>query len=207
MSLDEVRKARSRCESSNAKYMNLNEKHEELAIHVRPRVARAQSASSAMDQSSSAPSTSASTRRRRRKSSVRREGLVPRSGRPREPPTRIARTPRSPRSGSRARVVRLRQVKAELDNQRQILQGLLRRRSETDITADLGERQPVRVKFIERAEVPRRVLAGSEPPVSFPSRSACRSRYRHRLRARSLGRLDSTPSKTSSATSRFPTSA
>jgi len=46
------------------------------------------------------------------------------------------------------------QVKAELDNQRQILQGLLRRRSETDITADLGERQPVRVKFIERAEVP-----------------------------------------------------
>lgn len=46
------------------------------------------------------------------------------------------------------------QVKAELDNQREILQGLLRRRSETEITADLGERQPVRVKFIERAEVP-----------------------------------------------------
>jgi capsular exopolysaccharide synthesis family protein len=46
------------------------------------------------------------------------------------------------------------QVKAEIDNQRQILQSLLRRRSETDITADLGERQPVRVKFIERAETP-----------------------------------------------------
>lgn len=51
------------------------------------------------------------------------------------------------------------QVKAELDNQRQILQGLLRRRSETDITADLGERQPVRVKFIERAEVPTMAFA------------------------------------------------
>ena len=46
-------------------------------------------------------------------------------------------------------------VRAELDNQREILRGLLRRRSETDITADLGERQPVRVKFIERAETPR----------------------------------------------------
>lgn len=46
------------------------------------------------------------------------------------------------------------QVRAELDNQRQILQSLLRRRSETNITADLGERQPVRVKFIERAEAP-----------------------------------------------------
>ena len=45
-------------------------------------------------------------------------------------------------------------IKAELANQRQILKGLLRRRSETDITADLGEKQPVRVKFIERAEVP-----------------------------------------------------
>lgn len=45
-------------------------------------------------------------------------------------------------------------VRAELDNQREILRGLLRRRSETDITADLGERQPVRVKFIERADIP-----------------------------------------------------
>ena len=45
-------------------------------------------------------------------------------------------------------------IKAELANQRQILRGLLRRRSETDIAADLGERQPVRVKVIERAETP-----------------------------------------------------
>jgi capsular exopolysaccharide synthesis family protein len=46
------------------------------------------------------------------------------------------------------------QVKVELDNQRQMLQGLLKRRSETDLTADLGERQPVKVKVIERGEVP-----------------------------------------------------
>jgi capsular exopolysaccharide synthesis family protein len=44
------------------------------------------------------------------------------------------------------------QVKVELENQRQMLQGLLKRRSETDLTADLGERQPVKVKIIERAE-------------------------------------------------------
>ncbi len=45
------------------------------------------------------------------------------------------------------------QVKVELENQRQMLQGLLKRRSETDLTADLGERQPVKVKVIERGEV------------------------------------------------------
>jgi len=45
-------------------------------------------------------------------------------------------------------------IKAELANQRQILKRLLRRRSETAITAELGEKQPVRVKFIERAEAP-----------------------------------------------------
>jgi capsular exopolysaccharide synthesis family protein len=44
------------------------------------------------------------------------------------------------------------QVKVELENQRQMLQGLLKRRSETDLTADLGERQPVKIKVIERAE-------------------------------------------------------
>lgn len=44
------------------------------------------------------------------------------------------------------------QVKVELENQRHMLQGLLKRRSETDLTADLGERQPVKVKIIERAE-------------------------------------------------------
>ncbi len=44
------------------------------------------------------------------------------------------------------------QVKVELENQRQMLQGLLKRRSETDLTADLGERQPVKIKIIERAD-------------------------------------------------------
>src|SRR3990172_7196435 len=44
------------------------------------------------------------------------------------------------------------QVKVELSNQRQMLQGLLKRRSETDLNADLGERQPVKIKIIERAE-------------------------------------------------------
>jgi capsular exopolysaccharide synthesis family protein len=46
------------------------------------------------------------------------------------------------------------QVKVELANQRQMLQGLLKRRSESDLTADLGERQPVKIKIIERAEAP-----------------------------------------------------
>jgi capsular exopolysaccharide synthesis family protein len=46
------------------------------------------------------------------------------------------------------------QVRVELENQRQMLQGLLKRRSETDLTADLGERQPVKIKIIERAETP-----------------------------------------------------
>jgi capsular exopolysaccharide synthesis family protein len=46
------------------------------------------------------------------------------------------------------------QIKVELDNQRHMLQGLLRRRSETDLTADLGEKQPVKIKIIERAEPP-----------------------------------------------------
>ena len=60
------------------------------------------------------------------------------------------------------------QVRAELDNQREVLQGLLRRQSETDITADLGERQPVRVKFIERAEVPDFAFSpGSSRKLAF----------------------------------------
>jgi capsular exopolysaccharide synthesis family protein len=46
------------------------------------------------------------------------------------------------------------QVEVELENQRQMLQGLLKRRSETDLNADLGERQPVKIKVIERAEPP-----------------------------------------------------
>jgi capsular exopolysaccharide synthesis family protein len=51
------------------------------------------------------------------------------------------------------------QMKAELDNQRQMLQGLLRRRSETDLNADLGEKQPVKIKVIESAEQPLAAFA------------------------------------------------
>ena len=47
-------------------------------------------------------------------------------------------------------------IKVELDNQRNMLQQLLRRRSETDLTADLGERQPVNVRVVEEAVVPKR---------------------------------------------------
>lgn len=55
------------------------------------------------------------------------------------------------------------QIKAELENQRQMLQGLLRRRSETSISADLADRladtrndeeRQVTIKVIEKAEVP-----------------------------------------------------
>jgi polysaccharide biosynthesis transport protein len=54
------------------------------------------------------------------------------------------------------------QVKAELENERQMLQGLLKRRSETSISADLADRlggrdqeeKQVSIKVIEKAEVP-----------------------------------------------------
>lgn len=46
-------------------------------------------------------------------------------------------------------------VKAELDNQRVMLQQLLRRQSETGLTAELGETQPVNVRIVEEAVVPR----------------------------------------------------
>ncbi|HEY7818708.1 MAG TPA: polysaccharide biosynthesis tyrosine autokinase [Vicinamibacteria bacterium] len=47
------------------------------------------------------------------------------------------------------------QIKVELDNQRQMLQQLLRKQSETGLTADLGEQQPVNVRVVEAALVPR----------------------------------------------------
>jgi len=55
------------------------------------------------------------------------------------------------------------QFKAELDNHREMLQGLLRRRSETDLSADLGERQPVKVRIVEPAEVPERSSSPNVP--------------------------------------------
>jgi capsular exopolysaccharide synthesis family protein len=47
------------------------------------------------------------------------------------------------------------QIKVEIDNQRTMLQQLLRKQSETGLTADLGEQQPVNVRVVEAALVPR----------------------------------------------------
>jgi capsular exopolysaccharide synthesis family protein len=47
------------------------------------------------------------------------------------------------------------QIKAEIDNQRTMLQQLLRKQSETGLTAELGEEQPVNVRLVEAALVPR----------------------------------------------------
>lgn len=46
------------------------------------------------------------------------------------------------------------QLATELENERKILQNLLRRQSETDLSADLRERQPLRVRVVQDAEVP-----------------------------------------------------
>jgi capsular exopolysaccharide synthesis family protein len=47
------------------------------------------------------------------------------------------------------------QIKAEIDNQRSMLQQLLRKQSESGLTAELGEQQPVNVRIVEGALVPR----------------------------------------------------
>jgi capsular exopolysaccharide synthesis family protein len=47
------------------------------------------------------------------------------------------------------------QIKAEIDNQRSMLQQLLRKQSESGLTAELGEEQPVNVRVVEAALVPR----------------------------------------------------
>ncbi len=47
------------------------------------------------------------------------------------------------------------QIKAEIDNQRTMLQQLLRKQSETGLTAELGEQKPVNVRVVEAALVPR----------------------------------------------------
>jgi capsular exopolysaccharide synthesis family protein len=46
------------------------------------------------------------------------------------------------------------QVRSELENEREILQGLLRRASETGLSADLREQQPAKVRIVQGAEVP-----------------------------------------------------
>jgi len=46
------------------------------------------------------------------------------------------------------------QVQTELDNEREILQGLLRRASETGLSADLREQQPAKVRIVQEADVP-----------------------------------------------------
>ena len=45
------------------------------------------------------------------------------------------------------------QVQHELDNERDMLQGLLRKHSETNLSAELGEQQPVKVRIVDLAEV------------------------------------------------------
>jgi capsular exopolysaccharide synthesis family protein len=47
------------------------------------------------------------------------------------------------------------QIKVEIDNQRTMLQQLLRKQSESGLTAELGEQQPVNVRIVEEALVPR----------------------------------------------------
>jgi capsular exopolysaccharide synthesis family protein len=47
------------------------------------------------------------------------------------------------------------QIKVEIDNQRTMLQQLLRKQSETGLTAELGEQKPVNVRVVEAALVPR----------------------------------------------------
>jgi capsular exopolysaccharide synthesis family protein len=47
------------------------------------------------------------------------------------------------------------QIKVEIDNQRAMLQQLLRKQSESGLTAELGEQQPVNVRVVEGALVPR----------------------------------------------------
>ncbi|HSF14761.1 MAG TPA: polysaccharide biosynthesis tyrosine autokinase [Vicinamibacteria bacterium] len=49
-----------------------------------------------------------------------------------------------------------RQVKAELDNERAILEQLMMRHSATDLSADLGERQQMMVRVVDDALVPTR---------------------------------------------------
>jgi succinoglycan biosynthesis transport protein ExoP len=46
-------------------------------------------------------------------------------------------------------------IKAEVDNQRTMLQQLLRRQTETGLSADLGQQEPVNVRVVEAALVPR----------------------------------------------------
>ena len=45
------------------------------------------------------------------------------------------------------------QMQGELDNQRGMLQSLLRKQSEANLSAELGERQPVNVRIVDQAEV------------------------------------------------------
>ena len=46
------------------------------------------------------------------------------------------------------------QARTELENEQEILQGLLRRASETGLSADLREQQPAKVRLVQGAEVP-----------------------------------------------------
>ena len=135
------------------KYMNLSEKYEELATTFGPDWPERQRAKSAMEEVE---------RRIETKSKEEAAKVVGAAKVAYHEALDRERLLRESLSSQKSEVQDLEQassgyvhVRAELDNQREILRGLLRRRSETDITADLGERQPVRVKFIERAEIPQ----------------------------------------------------
>lgn len=155
-SLDEVRNSQAVRELER-KHLNLTEKYEELAATFGPDWPERQRVASAMEEvqrrievkSEEEAAKVIAAARTAYQEALDRENLLRKSLEAQKTEVQDLQHASSGYA----------QVKAELDNQREILQGLLRRRSETDITADLGERQPVRVKFIERAEIPSAVFS------------------------------------------------
>ena len=151
-SLDEVRKS-GVVRDLERKYMNLSEKYEELTTTFGPDWPERKRVKSAMEEAERSIETKS------KEEAIKVVGSAKVAYREAVDRVNLLRTSLN---AQKSEVQDLEhassdytQVRAELDNQREILRGLLRRRSETDITADLGERQPVRVKFIERAEVPQ----------------------------------------------------
>ena len=151
-SLDEVRNS-SAMRDLERKYMNLSEKHQELAATFGPDWPERKRVKSALEEVERSLDTKSKQEAAKvvgaakvaYREAVDRENLLRKSLNAQKSEAQDLEHASSDYT----------QVRAELDNQRAILRGLLRRRSETDITADLGERQPVRVKFIERAEIPQ----------------------------------------------------
>lgn len=150
-SLEEVRTS-AVLRDLERKYMNLSEKHQELATTFGPDWPERQRVKSALEELERSIETKS------KQEAVKVVGAAKTAYHEALDRERLL---RESLSSQKSEVQDLDQassgyvhVRAELNNQREILRGLLRRRSETAITADLGERQPVRVKFIERAEIP-----------------------------------------------------